>query len=109
MIKQLKIVEIAFSSKRRVNYYKKSDLIVIDEVGFLPVTNTEANLLFQFVSAMHEKTSLVITSNKGFNEWAGFLGDEVITTAILDRLVYRCEIFNMSGDGYRLKHRKTIL
>ena len=109
LIRQLKTADIVPSSKRRVNYYKKSDLIVIDEVGFLPVTNTEANLLFQFVSAMHEKTSLVITSNKGFNEWAGFLGDEVITTAILDRLVYRCEIFNMSGDGYRLKHRKTIL
>ena len=109
LIRQLKTADIVPSSKRRVNYYKKSDLIVIDEVGFLPVTNTGANLLFQFVSAMHEKTSLVITSNKGFNEWAGFLGDEVITTAILDRLVYRCEIFNMSGDGYRLKHRKTIL
>jgi len=52
---------------------------------------------------------IIITSNKGFSEWAGFLGDEVITTAILDRLVYKCEVFNISGDGYRLKHRKTIL
>ena len=109
LIKQLKTAEIAASSKRRINYYRKSDLIVIDEVGFLPVTNAEANLFFQFVSTMHEKTSLVITSNKGFSEWAGFLGDEVITTAILDRLVFKCEIFNMTGDGYRLKHRKTIL
>jgi len=48
---------------------------------------------------MHEKTSLIITSNKGFSEWSGFLGDEVITTAILDRLVYKCEIFNMTGEG----------
>lgn len=109
LIKQLKTAEISPASKRRMNHYKKSDLIIIDEVGFLPVTNAEANLFFTFVSAMHEKTSLVITSNKGFSEWAGFLGDEVITTAILDRLVFKCEIFNMSGDGYRLKHRKTIL
>lgn len=109
LIRQLKTAEIAPSSKRRLNYYKKSDLIIIDEVGFLPVTNAEANLFFRFVSAMHEKTSLVITSNKSFSEWAGFLGDEVITTAILDRLVFKCEIFNMSGDGYRLKHRKSIL
>ena len=109
LIKQLKTAEIVASSKRRVNYYKKSDLVIIDEVGFLPVTNVEANMFFRFVSAMHEKASVVITSNKGFNEWSGFLGDEVITTAILDRLVFKCEIFNMSGDGYRLKHRKTIL
>lgn len=109
LIKQLKTAEISSAAKRRVSYYKKAQLIVIDEVGFLPVSKAEANLLFAFVSAMHEKTSLIITSNKGFSEWAGFLGDEVITTAILDRLVFKCEIFNMSGDGYRLKHRKTIL
>ena len=109
LIKELKTAEISPASKRKINYYKKAHLIVIDEVGFLPVSNAEANLFFTFVSAMHEKTSLIITSNKGFKEWAGFLGDEVITTAILDRLVYKCEIFNMSGDGYRLKHRKTIL
>lgn len=109
LIKQLKTADISSASKRRLNYHQKAQLIVIDEVGFLPVSNAEANLFFTFVSAMHEKTSIIITSNKGFAEWAGFLGDEVITTAILDRLIYKCEIFNMSGEGYRLKHRKTIL
>jgi DNA replication protein DnaC len=109
LVRQLKTADISATSKRRLNYHKKAQLIVIDEVGFLPVTNLEANLFFTFVSAMHERTSIIITSNKGFSEWAGFLGDEVITTAILDRLIYKCEVFNMSGDGYRLKHRKTIL
>lgn len=109
LIKVLKTAEIASSSKRKLKYYHKSDLIIIDEVGFLPVTKAEANLFFTFVSTMHEKTSLIITSNKGFSEWSGFLGDEVITTAILDRLVFKCEIFNMSGEGYRLKNRKSIL
>lgn len=109
LIKLLKTSEISTTSKRRMNYIEKSDLIIIDEVGFLPVSQTEANLFFTFVSAMHEKTSIIITSNKGFQEWAGFLGDEVITTAILDRLVYKCEVFNMVGDGYRLKNRKSIL
>lgn len=109
LIKQLKTAEISSASKRRVSFYNKAQLIVIDEVGFLPISRVEANLFFTFVSSMHEKTSLIITSNKGFSEWVGFLGDEVITTAILDRLVYKCEIFNMTGDGYRLKHRKTIL
>lgn len=109
LIKALKTADITASSKRTVKYLNKSDLIIIDEVGFLPVSKMEANLLFTFVAAMHEKTSLIITSNKGFTEWSGFLGDEVITTAILDRLVFRCEIFNMTGEGYRLKNRKTIL
>lgn len=109
LIKVLKTAEITASSKRTIKYLHKSDLIIIDEVGFLPVSSLEANLLFTFVAAMHEKTSLTITSNKGFTEWSGFLGDEVITTAILDRLVFKCEIFNMTGEGYRLKNRKSIL
>jgi len=109
LIRLLKTNEIASQSKQRLNVIYKSNIVIIDEVGFLPVSKVEANLLFSFVSTLHEKTSIIITSNKGFSEWTGFLGDEVITTAILDRLVYRCEIFNMVGDGYRLKHRKSIL
>jgi len=109
LVRLLKTAEIASQSKSRLNTIYKADIVIIDEVGFLPVSRVEANLLFSFVSTLHEKTSIIITSNKGFSEWTGFLGDEVITTAILDRLVYRCEIFNMVGDGYRLKNRKSIL
>lgn len=109
LVHLLKTTEISSQAKQRLRIVYKADLVIIDEVGFLPVSKTEANLLFSFVSALHEKTSIIITSNKGFSEWTGFLGDEVITTAILDRLVYRCEIFNMVGDGYRLKNRKSIL
>lgn len=83
-------------------------MVVIDEVGFMPLSNTEANLLFGFVSSMSERTSLIITSNKGFDEWADFLGDTTITTAILDRLIHHCEILNMTGNSYRLEHRKSI-
>lgn len=109
LMRLLKTSEISSQSKQRLRVIYKSNIVIIDEVGFLPVSKVEANLLFAFVSALHEKTSIIITSNKGFSEWSGFLGDEVITTAILDRLVYRCEIFNMVGDGYRLKNRKSIL
>ena len=54
------------------------------------------------------KSSLIITSNKGFDEWVDFLGDATITTAILDRLIHRCEIINMSGSNYRLEHHQSI-
>ncbi len=104
----LKTAEITRSSRTRLRYLRKASLVVIDEVGFMPLSATEANLFFSFVSAMSEKTSLIITSNKGFDEWADFLGDTTITTAILDRLIHRCEIINMSGGSYRLEHHLSI-
>lgn len=104
----LKTAEISGSSKRRLEYLRKAALVVVDEVGFMPLTPGEANLFFSFVSAMAEKTSLIITSNKGFDEWADFLGDATITTAILDRLIHHCEIINMTGNSYRLEHHQSI-
>ena len=104
----LKTTEISGASKRRLKYLRKAALVVVDEVGFMPLTPAEANLFFGFISAMSEKTSLIITSNKGFDEWADFLGDATITTAILDRLIHHCEIINMTGNSYRLAHHQSI-
>ncbi len=108
LMKILKTAEISGASKRRFKYLSKAALVIIDEVGFMPLSPAEANLFFSFVSSMAERTSMIITSNKGFDEWAEFLGDATITTAILDRLIHHCEILNMTGDSYRLKHRKSI-
>jgi DNA replication protein DnaC len=104
----LKTSQISTASKRRIKILNSAALVIIDEVGFMPLSTTEANMFFGFVSAMAEKTSLIITSNKDFDEWADFLGDATITTAILDRLIHHCEIINMTGNSYRLQHRKTI-
>lgn len=109
LIKILKTSEIFTISKRRLKYLNKAMLVVIDEVGFMPLSSAEANLFFGFVSAMSERTSLIITSNKGFDEWVDFMGDATITTAILDRLIHHCEIINMTGNSYRLEHRKSII
>ena len=108
LIKDLKTELISSQSKRRLKNIYKASLVIIDEVGFMPLNTQEANLFFGFVSEMSEKTSMIITSNKGFDEWADFLGDATITTAILDRLIHHCEIISMSGDSYRLSHRKSI-
>lgn len=108
LMKILKTTEISGASKRRLKYLSKAALVIVDEVGFMPLSPAEANLLFSFVSSMAERTSLIITSNKGFDEWAEFLGDATITTAILDRLIHHCEILNMTGNSYRLEHRKSI-
>lgn len=109
LIKVLKTYEISAPSKRKHKILHTADMVVIDEVGFMPLDQNEANLFFGFVAAMSEKTSIVITSNKGFDEWTDFLGDATITTAILDRLVHRCEIIKMSGNSYRLEKRQSIL
>jgi len=108
LIKILKTSEISAAGRRRLNIINKVAMVVIDEVGFLPLSNAEANLFFGFVSSMAERTSLVVTSNKGFDEWIDFMGDATITTAILDRLIHHCEILNMTGNSYRLEHRKSI-
>jgi DNA replication protein DnaC len=109
LIRLLKTAEISKASKTRMTQIRRSALVIIDELGFMPINKTEAHLLFSFVSSCYESKSLVVTSNKGFDEWADFLGDAVIATAILDRLIFKCEIFNIMGDGYRLSHRQTIL
>jgi DNA replication protein DnaC len=108
LMKVLKTAEISNASKRRMKQLRKAALVVVDEVGFMPLTPAEANLFFSFISSMSERTSLIITSNKGFDEWVDFLGDATITTAILDRLIHHCEIINMTGNSYRLEHHQSI-
>jgi DNA replication protein DnaC len=109
LIKWLKTESISALSKKRLKRIVSAGLVIIDEVGFMPISREEASLFFQLVSQLYQQTSVIITSNKGFEEWAEFMGDTVITTAILDRLVHKCELFNMTGESYRLKHREAII
>lgn len=109
LIKLLKTEEISVKARQKLRRVMSADLVIIDEIGFQPISRQESNLFFQVISNLYEQRSVIITSNKGFEEWAELLQDPVITTAILDRLTHHCEIFNMTGDSYRLKHRDTIL
>lgn len=95
-------------SQKRIKKLLSADLVILDEVGYGEINKVEANLLFQFLSGLYENVSIILTTNKGFDEWPSFLGDPVITTAMLDRLVHKSEIFNMTGESYRLQHRNTI-
>lgn len=93
-------------SKRKA--YLTSSLVVVDEVGYLPVDSKEAYLFFQFVSKRYEKNSTIITSNKSFGDWQELFGDAVIATAILDRLLHHCKVVNIKGHSYRLKEHSTV-
>lgn len=83
--------------------YLTSALVIVDEVGYLPVDSHEAYLFFQFVSYRYEKSSTIITSNKSFGDWQELFGDQVIAAAILDRLLHHCKVINIKGHSYRLR------
>jgi DNA replication protein DnaC len=86
----------------------KANLIVIDDIMLFPVEKKQAVALFNFINQTYENTSFVITTNKMPADWAKMLDDEVLATALLDRLLYKCEIINLVGNSYRMKNRKTI-
>jgi DNA replication protein DnaC len=104
----LKTQEILRTSKARYKRIIESDLVVIDDLMFMAMEKHEANMFFQLINKLYGQSSIIITSNKGPEDWGELLGDPAITTAILDRIVHKCEIINLDGDSYRLKHRKTI-
>jgi len=83
--------------------YYKSALVVVDEVGYTPITREECNLFFRFVANRYEKTSTVITSNKAFADWTELFHDPIIVTAVLDRLLHHSAVVNIKGNSYRLK------
>ena len=108
LVHTLKTHEISVKSQNRLRWIRKCELLIVDEFGYLPVSRTEANFFFSLISELYEKSSIVITSNKGFDGWAEILGDGVLATALLDRLTHRCQILNLTGDGWRVAHRSQI-
>ena len=109
LIRYLRTEDIEKRSRVKMNRIRKSNLLIIDEVGYIPISTSEGNLFFQLVSELQERTSIIITTNKGFEEWAEFLDDIALATAILDRLSFRCDRINLSGRSYRLENRKSFL
>lgn len=89
--------------RERLATLKQPSLLIVDEIGYLPVTGSGANLFFQLVNARYEKNSTVLTSNKSFKEWGDVFGDSVVAAALLDRLLHHCHIVNIKGNSYRLR------
>ena len=105
LIKLLKTAEIQKTSEYRIRRIMKSDLMIIDEIGYTPIEKREANLFFNMISEMYEKLSIIVTSNKSFDSWAEMMGDSVMTTALLDRLLHHARVFTMDGESYRIKNK----
>ena len=108
IIQTLKLKDITRSATVDYKLVLKADLLVIHDLMMFPIEKNVANQLFNLINNLHERASIIITTNKSPKQWAKVLDDEVLATAILDRLLYRCEIINLTGDSFRLKNRKSI-
>jgi DNA replication protein DnaC len=81
---------------------------VVDEIGYLPISRTGAMLFFQLMSRRYEHAATVLTSNKGFDEWGSIFGDDVMATALIDRLLHHCHIVNIRGNSYRMREHRDL-
>lgn len=105
MVRNLKEAEASGRFRRKLQTYLKPAVLVLDEVGYLPLTRAEGNMVFQLVSRRYERGSIILTSNKSFGEMGQVFGDEVLASAILDRLLHHAEVISIDGPSYRLKDR----
>jgi len=83
----------------------KQQLIIVDELGFIPFSSTGAHLMFQFCSSLYERVAVIVTSNLNFSDWTQVFGDERLTVALLDRLTHRAHILEFTGDSFRFRER----
>ena len=109
LVESLQDAKAAGNLARRLKMLTHPSLLVVDEIGYLPVTQEGAVLFFQLINARHERASTVLTSNKGFEEWGAVLGDEVMAAALIDRLLHHCHLVNIRGNSYRMREHQDLL
>ena len=108
VINTIKMKTLMPSAMSAYNRLLKADLVAIDDIMLFPVKKEDAAGFFNLINTLHEKASLIITTNKAPTEWAKTLDDEVLASAILDRLLYHCEVIKLTGQSYRMGNRKSI-
>ena len=107
MVKLVKILDTAETERTagfRLKNLKKAQLLIIDEIGYTPITRSQANRFFTFISDTYETSSIIFTTNKEIMDWAEMMGDPVLTTALLDRILHHANCYSFRGESYRLKH-----
>jgi DNA replication protein DnaC len=95
--------------KERIRFIARNALLIVDEIGYLPVTAGGANLFFQLVNARYERGVMILTSNRGFGEWGEIFGNQVVATALLDRLLHHAQVVQIEGSSYRLREHAALV
>jgi DNA replication protein DnaC len=108
LITSLEEAQAAGRLARRLATLTHPSLLVVDEIGYLPVTRTGAVLFFQLIGRRYERASTVLTSNKTFEEWGDVLGDEVMAAALIDRVLHHCHLVNIRGNSYRMREHADL-
>lgn len=97
------------SAQSKMRTYTGPSVLVIDELGYLPMDQTAANWIFQVVSRRYERGSIVLTSNRGFSDWGAVFADQVVAAAILDRLLHHATVINIKGKSYRMRRHQALV
>ena len=108
LITSLEEAKAAGRLGHRLKILTHPSLLVVDEIGYLPISPTGAMLFFQLINRRYERASTVLTSNKGFEDWGGVLGDEVMAAALIDRLLHHCHIVNIRGNSFRMRQHADL-
>jgi DNA replication protein DnaC len=95
--------------RERIRYLCRSQLLIIDEIGYLAVGSVAGNLFFQLVNARYERGAMILTSNRGFSEWDQVFGDPVVATVLLDRLLHHAVVVQIEGSSYRMRQHAALL
>jgi DNA replication protein DnaC len=95
--------------RERIRFLARNALLIIDEIGYLPLQSGGANLFFQLINARYERGAMILTSNRGFGEWAEIFGDAVVASALLDRLLHHAIVIAIEGNSYRLREHAELV
>jgi DNA replication protein DnaC len=95
--------------QERIRFFCRPALLIVDEIGYLPVVHGGGNLFFQLVNARYERGAMILTSNRGFAEWGEVFGDAVVATALLDRLLHHAVVVQIEGSSYRLRQHAELM
>src|SRR6476620_955400 len=95
--------------RERIRFLCRAALLIVDEIGYLPITAGNGNLFFQLVNARYEKVAMILTSNRGFAEWGEVFGDPVVATALLDRLLHHAVVVQIEGSSYRMRQHADLV
>ena len=107
LVEELELAEMKGELKKRVSQLAKYDLLIIDELGYLPMTRQARYNLFQLINSLYEYRSIILTTNKDFTSWGEFFHDDNVAVPIIDRVIHHSHIFMLGGESYRLKQKVT--